>query len=68
MTTIGISNDLIQKICEIKIEDSTLEVQLMKKIVNLIVFEDNVTDEQKDIAKKAGIKIITFNEVIAKGK
>jgi len=40
----------------------------MKKIVNLIVFEDNVTDEQKDIAEKAGIKLITFNEVIAKGK
>ena len=40
----------------------------MKNIVNLIVFEDKVTDEEKDIAKKAGIKIITFNEVIAKGK
>jgi len=40
----------------------------MKKIVNLLVFDDDVTDEQKDIAEKAGIKIVTFNEVIAKGK
>lgn len=40
----------------------------MKKIVNLIVFEDNITDEQKDIADKAEIKLVTFNEVIAKGK
>lgn len=40
----------------------------MKNIVNLLVFEDNVTDEQKEIAEKAGIKIVTFNEVISKGK
>jgi hypothetical protein len=40
----------------------------MKRLVNLLVFEDAVTDEQKDIAEKAGVKIVTFNEVIAKGK
>ena len=40
----------------------------MHRIVNIIAYDDNVSDEDKEIAEKAGIKITTFNEIVAKGK
>lgn len=68
MTTVALSNDLINKLCQLKIDDSTMDEQRVHRVVNLVAFEDNVTDENKEMAEKAGIKIFTFSEIISKGK
>jgi len=68
MTTVALSNELINKLCDLKVEDSSMEEQRLRRVENMIAFEDNVTDEQKQNAEKAGIKIYTLSEVIAKGK
>ena len=45
-----------------------MEEQKLKRVVNIIAYEDDITDENKDLAQKAGIKIWKFSEIIAKGK
>lgn len=68
MTTVALSNDLIDKLCKLKIDDQSMEEQKMHRVVNLIAFEDHITDDNKSNAEKAGITIYTFNQIIAKGK
>lgn len=40
----------------------------MQTFVNLVVFEDDVTDEQKQTIKDAGLTLHLLSEIIAKGK
>jgi len=61
MTTVALSNDLIAKLCQLKIDDEGLEVKKLQRVVNLVAFEDGVTDEQKEIAEKAKINVFTFS-------
>lgn len=44
LTTIGVPKEMIPKICALKSGDSENQMQTF---VNLVVFEDDVTDEQK---------------------
>lgn len=60
MSTIAISNDLIDRICNLKIEDSTMDEKKMTRIVNFITWEGDYTAENKELAEKAGIKLWTF--------
>mmetsp|Transcript_24508 Transcript_24508/g.38010 ORF Transcript_24508/g.38010 Transcript_24508/m.38010 type:complete len:382 (-) Transcript_24508:409-1554(-) len=65
LTTIAISSDYIAPISNLKLADSE---NLMKSLANLVVFESDITDADKELAAKAGIKLITFAEVEAKGR
>jgi long-subunit acyl-CoA synthetase (AMP-forming) len=39
----------------------------MYRVKNLVVFEDTVTNENKELAEKAGLNIYHFNALMAKG-
>ena len=65
MTTMAVSNDFIAKVCKMKAEDETGQMSLL---VNLICFENGITDEEKELASKAEITLYTLEEVIFKGR
>jgi len=50
MTTVALSNDLINKLCQLKIDDSTMDEQRVHRVVKLVAFKDNATDENKEMA------------------
>ena len=45
LTTISISNDYIDKICKMKIEDRSSDNCRMFRLKNLICYESNITEE-----------------------
>lgn len=55
LTTVALSNDLITKFCQLKIEDSTMDEQRLGRVKNLIAFDDEVAPADKEIAEKAGL-------------
>jgi hypothetical protein len=60
MTTIAVSNDFISKLSNMKIEDATSDEPMMHRVVNIIAFDNEVTQEDKDISEKAGITVYTM--------
>jgi len=41
---------------------------MMKTLVHFVVFDTDLSDEDKELASKAGISIHQFEDVITKGK
>jgi len=68
MTSIAVSNDYITKISKNKIEDKNSDTPKMHRLKNLIVFDNKVTQEERDIAAEAELTVYTMEEVILKGK
>lgn len=40
----------------------------MQRVVNIVSFEQNVPASALELAEKVGIKVTTFDEVMAQGK
>jgi len=68
LTTMAISQDYVDKLSKLKLEDAKSDSPKMFRLKNLIVFEDNLTEEQRKIAKDADINLYTMEEVIMKGR
>jgi long-chain acyl-CoA synthetase len=64
----AVSVDYIEKLSKMKIEEEGEEVKKMFRLKNLIVFENDITKEQRDIAEKADLTLYTMEEVIMKGR
>jgi len=60
----AVAADLIPKLTQLKVEDSSQEETKMHRLMNLISFDNEITDEVRADAEKAGLKIYTLNEVI----
>lgn len=65
LTTIACSSDLIDKLVKLKKDDPEGR---MKKVVNLLSFESNITEATLVNAKSQGVTVITFDQIIKKGK
>jgi long-chain acyl-CoA synthetase len=68
LTTVALSNDLITKFCQLKLDDANMDEQRLGRVTALVAFDDAVTDADKEMATKAGLTIHTFNGVMAKGR
>lgn len=60
-----VSHEYIDKLCKIKLDDKEGK---MTHLQNIVVFENDTTQEQKDMASKVGLKIYSFEQVIMKGR
>lgn len=65
LTTMACSNDLVKMVCKLKQEDPEGKCT---NLVNIVSFGGPVEQEAKDIAGEVGIKLITYEEVLAAGK
>ena len=65
MTTLAISKDFVKSTIELKTEDQSGK---MDGLQNLIVFENDISDQEREEAKQAGLTIYSFEEVIFKGR
>lgn len=70
MTSISISKDYIAKLSQLKIDDSKKADgdKKMHRLKNLIVFEDDFTNEDKELATSANINLFTMQQVIETGR
>jgi long-chain acyl-CoA synthetase len=67
LTTMAVSQDYVVKLSKMKIEDTKGEGK-MSQLKNLIVFENGITEEMKNVASEADITLYTLEEVIFKGR
>jgi len=67
-TTMAVSNDYLLKISKMKIDDKNSDTPKMFRLKNLIAFEGNITQEEREMAAQAEITIYTMEEVIMKGR
>lgn len=67
MTTIVLENNCFAKMCQLKIDDASNPDQKMQRLETIIAFEA-ISEEDKAIAAKAGIKCYSMEEVIFKGR
>jgi long-chain acyl-CoA synthetase len=65
LSTISIAKEYIQKLCNVKLEDQDGKMETLK---NLVVFEEDLSQEERTLAEKAGLAIFTMQEVIMKGR
>ena len=63
LTTMTVSVDFVSKLTKLKNEGGAL----MSSLKNLVVFENDVKDEERQNAVKAGLTIYTFDEVVKAG-
>jgi len=70
LRTIALSKDQISKLTLLKIEDAkrSRKERKMRKLKNLIVFEDDFTLRDKKIASDAGLHLFSFEEVVFRGR
>jgi long-chain acyl-CoA synthetase len=64
LSTIAVSIEYVQKLSQLKLDDQGMDEQKMTTLKNLIVFEDALTDKDKEIAEKAGITLYTMDQLI----
>ena len=64
MTTMCVETNQIKDICELK-DKNLLE---MASLRNLIVFDDEISDELRKLTDEKSIKVYTFNEICQKGE
>jgi long-chain acyl-CoA synthetase len=67
MTTMAVSEDYVVKLAKMKIADIQADGK-MTLLKNLIVFENGITEEMKNLASEADITLYTLEEVIFKGR
>lgn len=59
MTTSGVSRILMNKLINLKIEDDT---GMLDTLANLVLYDKGeISQEENNLAEKAGIKIFTFD-------
>lgn len=68
LSTIAVSIEYVKKLAQLKIDDMKMDEQKMTTLKNLIVFENALTPEDKEIAEQAGISLYTIDELIQIGK
>ena len=68
LTTIACSNECILKLAKMKTDDAQADEQKMHRLVNLVCWDSNVTEEDKAGAEAAGLKLYTMEEVIVRGQ
>jgi long-chain acyl-CoA synthetase len=68
LTTMIVSNDYISKIIKMKAEDDAAEAPKLFRLKNIVGFEDTVTEEQKEAAKKVGIELFTIFQLVEDGR
>lgn len=68
LSTIAVSVDFVKKLCQLKIDDQGMDQVKMTTLTNLIVFEDDIPQADRDLAEKAGVKLHTFADVYKAGK
>jgi long-chain acyl-CoA synthetase len=67
LTTVAMSEEMVGKFSKLKTQDAEADEHKMYRVKNLVVFEDTVTNENKELAEKAGLNIYHFNALMAKG-
>jgi long-chain acyl-CoA synthetase len=67
LITMVVSNDFVEKLVKIKVNDNLEDEPKMFRLKNIISFE-SVSDAQKDLCKAAGVELHTFDEVLAAGR
>lgn len=67
LTTMAVSIDYVTKLAKMKIDDTKDEGK-MSQLKNLIVFENGITEEMKNLASEAELTLYTLEEVIFKGR
>jgi len=62
LTTIAVTVDFIKSYAKIKVDDAKLEAGQQKchRLKNLIVFENEIPEEEKKLAEEAGITLYTL--------
>ena len=45
-------------------EDSKSEYACMHRLINIVSFESKINEEDKELAKNANLKLITYDEVL----
>lgn len=63
----AVSIDYVTKLAKMKIDDTKDEGK-MSQLKNLIVFENGITEEMKNLASEAELTLYTLEEVIFKGR
>lgn len=68
MTTVFCSFEFVSSLSKLKMEDAKLGQGKMTSLKNIIVFEDNIRNEDKSIALEAGLELHSMSYVIFKGE
>lgn len=68
MTTVSCTKDAIPKLCRMKVDDAEQEVKKCETLKNLVIFENEITDEEREMAQKAGLTLHTMESVIFAGR
>jgi len=68
MSTVFCSYEFISSISKMKMEDTKSGENKMVNIKNLVIFEENIRNEDKSIATEAGLEVHTMSYVIFKGE
>ena len=65
LITIACSQDMIEKIARMKMDDDKSEGQMkLFRLKYIISFDDEVNAKAKDLVRKAGLEVMTFSFVI----
>ena len=68
LTTIAVSVDFVKKLCQLKIDDQGMDDVKMTSLQNLLVFDEDIPQADRDLAATAGITLYTIKEVYEAGK
>lgn len=68
LTSISCSIDCVPKLIDMKIQDNQSGDSKTHRLVNIVSFEDELTDEMKQKAQEAGINLYSMEEVMYKGR
>jgi long-chain acyl-CoA synthetase len=68
LTSMAVSVEYVKKISQMKIEDASQEINKCVLLKNLIVFEDDIPEEDRALAKQAELNIYTLKEVVEIGR
>lgn len=58
---------MVGKFAKLKMQDKDMEQVKMHRVKNLIVFEDQLSEENAKLAQDADLKIYHFNQLIKEG-
>lgn len=63
-----VSNDYINKLCDLKIKDAQDASPKVHRLKNIVAYDTNITDENKQKAEEAGITLYTIEQLVQVGK
>jgi len=68
MATVFCSYEFVASLSKLKMEDAKNGEGKMTSLKNIVVYEDNIRNEDKSIADEAGLNLVTMSYVIFKGE